>query len=353
MADNACGLAVRTAYMLGLHLEPPQTMPLRERELRKRLWWTLESHLADLEPPQHQASAGGRTGYTAFYNRVPDAFNVCNSQPITELLEEWLKGVPEALKTKRQNNGVPFSTDRSALKVELFTPLWLQRQRLLLELMYHNLCTNLYRPSISFALALARAPHPLTDRTAMKCAAHAMALTHMMHQVMLSTSILAGWHEAFQWQWNAAMTLVGFVLAYPQGASTWAARSAIDLSVAVFENFGNSFAVAASAATIMTDLSAKVDLLIEQSQWKQVAQTLNASEKMPMVRGSEESGYEMLLNGDFTAAQIVDGTLSSGDETTAEITRVLAQSIDIFAETYNDFDCMNSNFPDQWAFMQQ
>ena len=41
MADNTYSLAVRTAYMLGLHLEPPQSMSRRERETRKRLWWTL------------------------------------------------------------------------------------------------------------------------------------------------------------------------------------------------------------------------------------------------------------------------------------------------------------------------
>lgn len=41
MADNACALAVRTAYMLGLHLDPPDTMPQREKELRRRIWWVL------------------------------------------------------------------------------------------------------------------------------------------------------------------------------------------------------------------------------------------------------------------------------------------------------------------------
>ncbi|KAK9481546.1 fungal-specific transcription factor domain-containing protein [Lipomyces starkeyi] len=393
MADNACSLAVRTAYMLGLHLEPPQTMPRREKEMRKRLWWTLyvlETKMSmklgrpfllhdssttcslpadDREIAMLSGSSfaplgenvtwltwnlhntklmlAARTAYTAFYDNVPNTSNVCDAQSITERLGAWLKGVPEALKTKRQNNGAPFSTDLSALEVEQFTPLWLQRQRLLLELMYHNLCTNLYRPSISFALA--RASHPLTDRAAMKCAAHAMALTHMMHQVLLSTPILAGWHEAFQWQWNAAMTLVGFVLAYPQGASTQAARSAIDLSVAVFENFGNSFAVAASAASIMSDLSAKVDLFIVQSQGMHGV-------AMQLATNCEESGDEGLINGNSTAAQTLDGPLRFDDENAAEITGVLAQSIDIIAaETYNDFDWsgINSNFSDQWAFTQQ
>ncbi len=390
MADNACGLAVRTAYMLGLHLEPPRSMPRREKEMRKRLWWTLyflETKMSmklgrpfllhdssttcslpadDREIAMLSGSSfaplgenvtwltwnlhntklilAARIAYTTFYDRDPDTFNVCSGQSITDRLEEWLKGVPGALKTKRQNNGVPFSTDRSALKIEQFAPLWLQRQRLLLELMYHNLCTNLYRPSISFAPATAQTP--LADRTANKCAAHAMALTHMMHQVLSSTSILAGWHEAFQWQWNAAMTLVGFVLAHPHGESTRAARSTIDLSVAVFENFGNSFAVAAGAANIMSELCAKADLLIEQSQGKEGV----ALDKMQLVKGYQGAGEESFMNGNFTTALTVDGPLSFFDETAAEFTGVLAQSIDIFAaDMYNDFDLsgIDSSFLDQ------
>jgi len=389
MADNACGLAVRTAYMLGLHLEPPWSIPQREREMRKRLWWSLyvlETKMSmklgrpfllydssttcslpadDREIAMLSGSSfalvgenvtwltwnlhntklilAARTAYTAFYDSAPDTFNVCNGQPITDRLEEWLKDVPGALKTKRQNNGVPFSTDRSALKIEQFAPLWLQRQRLLLELMYHNLCTNLYRPSISFAPAAAQTP--LADRTAIKCAAHAMALTHMMHQVLSSTSILAGWHEAFQWQWNAAMTLVGFVLAHPQGVSTRAARSTIDLSVAVFENFGNSFAVAAGAANIMSELCTKVDLLIEQSQGKEGF----ALDKLQLVIGCQEAGDENFMNGNFTAAPTVDGPPSFFDEPAAELMGVLAQSIDIFAaDIYNDFDLsgIDSSFLD-------
>lgn len=392
MADSACSLAVRTAYMLGLHLEPPQSMPRREKEIRKRLWWTLyvletkmsmklgrpfllhESSTTCSLPADDREIAmlsgssfaplgenvtwltwnrhntklilAARVAYTTFYDRAPNTFHAWNGQHITEL-KEWLKGVPEALKTQRQNNGAPFSTDRSALKIEQFAPLWLTRQRLLLELMYHNLCTNLYRPSISFTSATAQLP--LADRTAMHSAAHAMALTHMMHQVLTSTSILAGWVEAFQWQWNAAMTLVGFVLAYPHGASTRVARSTIDLSVAVFEHFGNSFAVAAGAANIMSELCAKVDLLIEQSREREGV-ALDG-----IVTDHHEAGEESAMNGDLTSALAADGPLSFFDATAAELTGVLAQSIDIFAtDMYSDFDLsgIDGSFSGQAAFAQ-
>ncbi|CAD6576273.1 MAG: hypothetical protein ASARMPRED_007674 [Alectoria sarmentosa] len=378
MADSTCGLAVRTAYMLGLHLEPPQSMPRRERETRKRLWWTLyvletkmsmilgrpfllhdSSTTCSLPADDREIAMlvgssfaplgenvtwltwnlhntklllAARTAYTTFYDGAPDTFNAGNCQPITEPLEDWLKDVPEAIKTQRQNNGVPFSTDRSALQIEQFAPLWLQRQRLLLELMYHNLCINLYRPSISFASATAQTP--LADGMAMKCAAHAMALTHMMHQVLTSTSILAGWLEAFQWQWNAAMTLVGIVLAYPHDDSTGAVRSTIDLSVAVLDNFGNSFAVAAGAANIVGELCVKIDVLMEKSQGKKGVRL----EKMQPVTSYQEVDEESLMDENFPALPSMDESLGFFNVTAPETRGVFAQSIDIMAtDMYDDF----------------
>lgn len=388
MAISTCGLAVQTAYMLGLHLEPPQSMPRRERETRKRLWWTLyvletkmsmkldrpfllhDSRTTCSLPADDREIAmlvgssfaalgenvtwltwnlhntklllAARTAYTATCDEAPDTFNTCNSHHITEWLEHWLKDVPEAIKTQRQNNGVPFSTDRSALQIEQFAPLWLQRQRLLLELMYHDLCINLYRPSISFASATAQTP--LAYEMALKCAAHAMALTHMMHQVLTSTPILAGWLEAFQWQWNAAMTLVGFVLAYPQDDSTGAARSTIDLSVAVLENFGDSFAVAAGAANIISELCAKVDVLIEKSRGKEGFRL----DKMPPVTGYQEVDEENLMDSNFPAFSSMDESSDFFNVTAPEPRGVLAQSIDIMAtDMYDDFNLsgINDGYP--------
>lgn len=393
MADNTSSLAVRTAYMLGLHLESPQTTPRRERELRKRLWWTVfaietkmsmklgrpflihassatcslpadDREIAVLSgsnyaPPGENVTwltwslhytklmLTARAAYMAFYENVPNTLSGSSGEIVSERLNEWLKGVPGALKTKRQSNGDPFSTDLSAVEIEQFAPLWLQQQRLLLELIYHNLCTNLYRPFISFPSATAL--DHLPDKAAVKCAAHAMALTQIMHQVLLSTSILDGWYEAFQWQWNATMTIVGYVLAYPSCALTRKARHSIDLSIAVFEKFGDSFAVAASAADIMRDLRAKVDFLMEQNQG-------NLGISMQLARNFEESSEVSPISDNSTILQAVDGLQDFDSETTAEITGVLGESIDILAvEPHNDFEWqrIHNNFPDQWEFTQQ
>ncbi|CAG9982824.1 unnamed protein product [Clonostachys byssicola] len=314
MADGVCASVVRTAYMLGLHLDPPSTIPPKEREMRRRLAWAvyildsklgmkhgrpflisqsqfstkLPGHALEiaLQAGSSYAPLGHNLTWLSFHHEHAKLFLIARAiystifqaqnpydESITldeqeamktraialeanmKKLEEWADFVPGALKTKRTNNTRPFSTDTCALNIDPFAPLWLQRQRLLLELMYHNLCTNLYRPFLSFDPATASHAVELASS---KCASHASTLTNILHQVLSSNFILNGWHEAFQWQWNASMTLVGFVLAYPLAPSAADAKRSIDLSLSVLDQFGESLAVAARAAKVVRQLLAKI-----------------------------------------------------------------------------------------------
>ncbi|KAH9890328.1 fungal-specific transcription factor domain-containing protein [Xylariomycetidae sp. FL2044] len=330
MADSTLAVTVRMAQMLGLHMEPPEEMPPREKELRRSLWWTicvletktsmklgrpflLYPSLGNCRLPDDDyeiASLWGsnyaplgdnvtwlswnvhntklvltaRRIYTAFHDKYSEIFNGGDDQTIhddsgaleeyagflvTEMkaLEQWASDVPGPLKTRRQDKGVSYSTDCSALAFEQFAPLWVQRQRLLLELLYHNLCTNLYRPFISFkTVSSAPLSWSLADSCADKCASHAMALTYMIHQILAKTDILTGWQETFQWQWNNAMTMVGYVLAYPNRALTGSVREAVKISIAVLEMYGNSFAIGTSAANAVRGLNTTVDKIVAQSE---------------------------------------------------------------------------------------
>ena len=323
MADSEFVIAARTAYMLGLHKEPPPALPYRERELRKRLWWSLymidaklgnnfgrpfqlyrssaEPSLPEdgchavMESGSHFASPSGDTSWlsfhiqqiklfitarevhTAFYSKrldirddqtIWDDPNVLEAhaqfmQPYLNTMEEWKNRIPSALKTRRQGNGEPLSTDGTAIDMEQFSPVWLQRQRVLLELMYHNLCVYQLRPFITFS---STPSGPLAEQSALKSALHAITLTNLLHQVLTTSPIMAGWHEAFFWQWNAVVTLAGFVLAYPRSPSNPTARRAIDVAVTVFDMFTDSCLVSGGAADITRKLAAQVDLLMQLGQ---------------------------------------------------------------------------------------
>ncbi|KAK2607919.1 hypothetical protein N8I77_006560 [Diaporthe amygdali] len=352
-AHSTLGLAVRTAQILGLHLEPSEDTPHVDRELRKRIWWTLQTveiktcmklgrPLMTSSPPEmcslpsddYQLALlsssttsvdGGvtwltysvqntklvlaaRATHVAFFDRCDELLTRHDCATIyendivqeecaeflqaylrgTHGLQTWLQAVPEGLKSRRKDGGEAYSTDCSALEVERFAPTWLQRHRLLLELLYHNLSMNLFRPFITFpsaqhcqlsstpsapssltspagaplSLTFTNRATPLSDQNAKSCVRHAIALTTMIHEALRNTELLGGWHEAFQWQWNAAVALIGFIFSDSGSELYQDARRAIDHAIEVFEIFGRHFAVGTSAASVTRDLAATADRLL-------------------------------------------------------------------------------------------
>lgn len=366
MLDNSIGQAVRTAYALGLHLDPSPSMPEQDREMRRCLWWAVylmdskvgmklgrpfllrDSHVMPFLPSDSLEAARmsgsafapignnstwlsynlhqtelyikARAAYTSFYDRE---LHLRNGQtiwddrhaleasaevlfPHIQILEGWSNTVPESLRLKRQNNGRPLSTDGTRLVFEQFAPLWLQQQRVLLEHSYHHLSINLYRPLISFSSK--PSPGSRAEEIAMRCASHAIMLSKITQQVLVETSILDGWHEAFHCQWNAAMTLIGFVIVYTDALLATEARNAVGLAVDVFDNFGAKFSVAANAAKIMRDLCAKVDFLAKHSRSQRDplndVQTISMDDSMSIPQGlsfdASSSSYTNVLAPDLS-----------------------------------------------------
>ncbi|KZL65295.1 hypothetical protein CT0861_11987 [Colletotrichum tofieldiae] len=317
MADSICALAVRTAYMLGLHIDPSPKLAEGERQSRRRLWWAVYAldskvgmklgrpfllHISCAMPqlPDDQLGAAVLSGsafapiannatwlsfslhqlnlfrtvraaHTALYSQdfslqsgktiwddissLEKAANQLSCHALT--LDKWVETVPGALKTKREKEGCSFSVDGTALIFEQYAPLWLQRQRLLLEMEYHHLCSNLYRPFISFNSEPSQGSR--AEAMATRSVDHAIMLSKITLQALSSTAILDGWHEAFQWQWNAAITLAGYILASPHQPSALAARNALELTLSVFDTFGASIGTAANAACVVRMLCNKID----------------------------------------------------------------------------------------------
>ncbi|KAL9611867.1 MAG: hypothetical protein Q9167_003521 [Letrouitia subvulpina] len=418
MAYSTLSLAVRNAQILGLHLEPPEGLARKERELRKRLWWTLytlecktcmklgrpwsveisqvtcglpaDDHELALLSGSNFASYGenitwltytlqitrlvlaARAVYVAFYDNCadllhtgnpdarkektlygePQAMESCAKSLLASMhcLQDWLRELPNGLKTQRKGTGEPFSTDRSPLELELYAPTWLQRQRLILELFYHHLAVNLYRPFISFSINSGSST-PVADGLAASCVNHAMAITYIIHQVLSETDFLSGWHEAFQWQWNATLTMVGFTLAYPLTPSSASARRAIDGAVNIFENFGNNFAAAASAANVTRNLATKADFLIHQLGGD--AATLQASSTSSNDIASFPTSFDSPnLRTDHNPNR--SSIISPDDESLAMVHNAMADSMNLaFAiDSFNSFEplCPDGSDTSMWNF---
>ncbi|KPM46471.1 hypothetical protein AK830_g99 [Neonectria ditissima] len=326
--QNMCHIvtaqALRTAQVLGLHLEPPLDLAHGERELRKRIWWALwamdaktsakhgRPFLVDMAQVTVTLPSDGPEA--AFYNSAslgsygpnvtwltysvqsqklfiamvdvhnllfvkcgevmsredlsclyhdPEALESCATVLAAKLpvMRSWVDKVPPELRTRRLNGGESLSADHSAVKIEALAPKWLQRQRICLELMYHSMMVNLTRPFITFYSHAGASSSHVAERLAATCVDHAVAYTLIAHQTVTESDILDGWTEYFSLQWNAAITIVGFVLAYPTHPGTPKARQALDKAVETFSAWGGTFAVSADAAVITRDLMAKAQLL--------------------------------------------------------------------------------------------
>ncbi|PWY68623.1 putative Zn(II)2Cys6 transcription factor [Aspergillus heteromorphus CBS 117.55] len=395
MMDSSVSLAVRTAYILGLHVDPPPSMSTPDREMRRRLWWAVylmdskagmklgrpfmlsDSHATPALPSDtfSTASTSGstfvpigenttwlsfnlhqtklymriRAAYNAFFNKD---FQLQPGQTIwdnpcalqsgaevlaqhTQLIQAWTDSVPDALKLTRQNNGTPFSTDGTRLVIEQFIPPWLQRQRILLELTYHHLNTNLYRPLISFTNHQPPLPNLPTDPIITRCATHAIALSKLTHQIITETTILSGWHESFHTQWNATITLIGYITIYPSTPLTSEIRNAIDLAVAVFEHFGAKFPAAANAMRIVRGLCGKVDeILAQHRSWTQTGSWDGSSRAAILWEDSGSSVHQETSSYGNSVSQppVVDGNEISGP---SELDLLgLALDVDFWNEVY-------------------
>jgi len=326
MSHNMLASAIRTAQVLGLHQDFRASSSRTQKEFHRRLWWVLyileslacmdlgrpwltqlsqvqcapssdDQELATLSGPSLVPKAEAIT-WLSFHNqhlklilaaqavyaasegrvtRVLRAGNEenfhSNAQKLEGLagslisslacLREWAQDVPDALKVERKDGGKPLSTDRSIVQIDLEAPQWLQRQQLLLELTYHHLMMTLYRPFINFKQVQSLSI-PLSNSNSISSLNHAIAITNIMSQVLKSSDVLNGWYEAYQIQWNATLTMVGFIFANPVCPPTPTARRALNSAIEVFVSFCSSFAIAASATIIARDLTAKVDIFLDR-----------------------------------------------------------------------------------------
>lgn len=308
--------AVQTSYALGLHLEPSESVDRIHSEMNKRLWcmvFVLESkmnmdygrpfctHGFNVQPPgddkelasistemftpdsnlnitwltyhlQHVKLIRAARGVVeSVRERQQNLVGLNNEHGFCldddswsdfdsfiagklVLLSLWLDDVPEELKCEP---ALSLNTQEASLpqtEVQLGGPIWLQRQRIMLRLLYHDVVISICRPLVLFS-----APSEIVERSSSKCAseclAHAAAITDILHDVFArDREVLYGWHRAYQFQWNAAISMIAFALGEPGSSSTPWLVDEIEKAIANLEIFGRSFAVARSAERIIREL---------------------------------------------------------------------------------------------------
>ncbi|KAI0108844.1 fungal-specific transcription factor domain-containing protein [Nemania sp. FL0031] len=295
-AYNMIGLAMRAGHTLNLHHGLPETDP--DTPLARRVWWTVVHldfrcarllgrpvgvQLADVNcplPPVDQFIYHGqfvRLTWTAL--TVIDACSRRPLRPGTDhiadvesraalltaklvQLREWrdqelrpLIRRPLHVDHKRAPDWIHVVTDTSPSK--LF-------HGVLLELQYYEEIIGLHRPFICFPSgSLVPQRSPQADAHATTALNHAMATIDLVHRVMSATDMLYGCSEVYQWQWNALLTLVGFLMAYPLCDYAPNARRHVQLALDIFSAADRRNTVAAKAAALTRSLTLKVDSLVK------------------------------------------------------------------------------------------
>ncbi|CAG7563774.1 unnamed protein product [Fusarium equiseti] len=152
-------------------------------------------------------------------------------------LKTWVEELPEGLKTSRVH-GVPFSVDRSTLNLSQTDALWLQRQRLVLELDYHSLVIMLTRIFNSFLPTPALGTFN-SDNHCITGVNSGIMITLILHQVLGASEILTSFYQIIGWQTTATFALAGFACGYPICPLSPTARRLLTQAARVFEISGS------------------------------------------------------------------------------------------------------------------
>ncbi|KAK7397652.1 hypothetical protein QQX98_012978 [Neonectria punicea] len=222
------------------------------REIHEEFYSVCEGILGEIQAPD-------------FYQHPPSR-EKCAQFLFVQLkkLKNWAQELPNGLKTPRQN-GISLSIDRSPLDLSHSEPLWLQRQRLILELEYHTFSIILRRPFISFL------PTPAlgtlsSDNHCIVAGNCAITVTNLLHQVLKDSDILTGWYQVEDWQHNAVFALAGFACGYPICPLSPSLRRTIPTAAAVFDMIGAADKVDLShklrgkSFEILKDFGAKIGI---------------------------------------------------------------------------------------------
>jgi len=318
-AHSVIATGIRTGIILGLHLEPSGSLSPLEQDFRKRLWWTMYAtdmkfamelgrplavHISNVTctlPDDHSDGFGAdidpsaafttqfvklvlatRAIYITFYRKCgevlsraaleslyqdPTALEECATYLAskTNYLDTWVQKVPAKMRCSRNDSKEPFSTTCSKLDLQVIGGHELARQSMVLELLYHSLAMSLYRPFITFSTSDGF-NGPNIRNHALSCANHAITITDLIHQLLTETTHLNGWVETFHWQWTAAISLVGYIIAYPVGPVVPMARNTLVTAVRVLEILSNQLSSAVAAGSMLRELMSKADLFISRAE---------------------------------------------------------------------------------------
>ncbi|KAE8397778.1 hypothetical protein BDV37DRAFT_48408 [Aspergillus pseudonomiae] len=321
-AYNIMGVAMRLTQSLDLQRLPRTHLPPQEVETRQRIWWKLvhlDFHCSRLlgkpmavslndktitvphPTPESSVTAPDLSYYSASISLTVTARQVAKS------LEDHLHAVSETVDSVTKIERYAHYLSREIqhlyqwrdriLEAKLFPNITLAcgayqpdavaatqdglkqdhdarlsfhlapaviLQRTLLELQYHDIVLWVHHSFIQFpSRGLVPQRSPQADVHATTAIQHALTVTDLIHLRMLYHDGLYGCSEVYQYLWNAVLTLIGFMLAYPLCYWFPLAQQHVERSLQIFEAAGPVNPIASRAAHLTRYLLGRVSALME------------------------------------------------------------------------------------------
>lgn len=380
-AHNCIAQAHRTALALGLHTEPPPTISKLEKTLRQNIWWTINAMdvriSLDLGQPfvVHQSvstclsllaiedaavsipadnqlttfkevssstyfhyyldlTMAARKTHEVFVAHCAAALEANNTSDFYAsaavikdcanfLLEcikpvhDWVKQVPDPLKTPRRGAGQPFSTSRSALDFEDSVPTWLQRQRVMLELSYHDFLMIFHRTFIRFPSRFV-GRIPISSEHSVWSLNYAIIITQIISQVLTESDVLSFVHETTRILWDATATLLAFVMAHPFCPHSPSAHAALQNAVSAFDVLGTRSSDAADRAAETTrTVLVHIDSIVEGFRAGSSSAATNATPRSTDSRDAQRQKSSLVSfpanHDERCASSMISETMSTMD----------------------------------------
>lgn len=388
-AHSVMASAIRIGIILGLHLEPAKSLSFQQREFQKRLWWVtyaLEMKFAmelgrplainckqvtctlpsdNIVVPQLDRKEllfsihliklllTSRAVYITFYRQCAEELNKSEKESIYEDLEvlehcakfmasriaylrTWARNVPSVLHIKRKNTQ-PYCVDSLDFIFDDSFENLANRWNIFLELHYHTMALSLFRPFINFSINH-RSIMPYTHQHALSCMKHALAITSILQQMCINSRYFKRFLEVWHWQWSAALTLVGYILAYPDSSTAADARVSIDIALLVLKSCGQY-----AAAEVICQLIERAASFNPETRRTTGNDTLRcASEQVytGAINWSEASPSEWDINQSASTIDGAFGSLSTSS-TAGDILGSLSALGDLDAADQNVFEFLH------------
>ena len=303
-AYNLIGITVRKAYIARLHQAPSNSLNETDRTAHMQSWWTLytldiqcssqldmptaiqksvvrcpapteealihylsfpndqDRHISSALYSMHlkdlaviMADFRSHISSMDFTGRDDNDSNDVSDHALDlgstfHRLRLWHERIPAGLRLCRRGDG---RVDEEPLEIErdLVLPVWLQRHKLFLELLYRNACILFQRScatarspkstDVNIAMDDLEAPVELHIKGALH---HATMIVDLVHTVGSMSDILYGWHEVLQTLWNATTTLIAYISSDLSRADMPQVLDVVTRARACFEIFPSEYSIA-------------------------------------------------------------------------------------------------------------